>query len=221
MKKICHVIGAGEFSEQTIPITEYDLVIAADGGYSHLEALSVKADIVIGDFDSLRHKPSLPFLMEYPPEKDDTDMMLAVHEGLQRGYGLFFLYGGLGGRLDHTLANIQVLTCLAEQGGRGYLVGDGTVITVIRNDKIEFPAALNGIISVFSLSSKANGVSIKGLKYELAKACLSASEPLGISNEFTGHTGLVEAEDGTLLILWQENSACLAGRIRNESMDVL
>jgi thiamine pyrophosphokinase len=217
MRTICHIVGAGAFSQRSIPRVKGDFVIAADGGYSHLSAISVKADMVIGDFDSLPSIPDLPGLLAYPPEKDETDMMLAVREGMRRGHDLFMIYGGTGGRLDHTLANIQTLAYIAASGKAGYLIGSDTVLTVIRNRGIEFLDHMRGIISVFCLGDAASGVSIRGLKYELAGARLTGTLPLGVSNEFTGRPGRVEVKDGTLLILWRENPNQLAERIRNEA----
>ncbi|MCD8021752.1 MAG: thiamine diphosphokinase [Lachnospiraceae bacterium] len=83
-----------------------DLVIAADGGYRYLQKLGVEPDILMGDFDSLEIVPEHRHLIRHSPIKDDTDMALAVAWAEKAGYETFFLYGGLGGRLDHSLANL-------------------------------------------------------------------------------------------------------------------
>ena len=106
--KICYIFGAGEQSSCDIRLSGSDLVIAADGGFDYLKKLGLRADIVLGDFDSLSDSQNLPEdFIRYPKEKDDTDMMIAIKEGLARGYRTFRIYGGLGGRLDHTIANLQ------------------------------------------------------------------------------------------------------------------
>ena len=74
-------------------------------------------------------------------EKDDTDTMLAVKTGLERGETEFHIYGGMGGRrTDHTVANFQALLYLARRGARGWLYGQGERYTAISGDSITFPA---------------------------------------------------------------------------------
>ena len=119
--EICYIFGAGEMTDCNISLSPKDLVIAADGGFDYLKKLGLRADFVLGDFDSVLSYDLPSDSLRYPPEKDDTDMMLAVRLGLEKGYTEFAIYGGLGGRLDHTLANLQILTHLARNGAVGTL----------------------------------------------------------------------------------------------------
>ena len=128
---ICYVVGAGEFCPRGLTPGPGDLVIAADGGFAALEGLGLSPDLVVGDFDSLGHRPDHPHVVALPVEKDDTDMHSAIRLGWERGYRAFRLYGGTGGRIDHTLANIQSLARLASQGGRGWLVGPRWTATAL------------------------------------------------------------------------------------------
>lgn len=204
---VCYIFGAGEFSPCEITLTEQDLVIAADGGYDHLTGMGLRADIAMGDFDSVKSyeiwDDSTCQKITYPPEKDDTDMMLAIKHGLSKGFASFAIYGGLGGRLDHTIANIQALTFLASHGAEGILYHKDYVLTVIKNSSYTIPKDISGYVSVFSLSDKSENVTIKGLKYEIEGATLSSHFPLGVSNEAIGKKGNISVEKGTLLILWQ------------------
>jgi thiamine pyrophosphokinase len=136
MEGICYIIAAGPIDAMTLNASDNDFIIAADAGYLHLTALSAVADLVVGDFDSMTQKPNHPNLVVHPTVKDETDTILAINEGLRRGYRRFVILGGLGGRLDHTLANIQALSYIAAHGGRGYLLGHGTAVTVIRNGRL-------------------------------------------------------------------------------------
>jgi thiamine pyrophosphokinase len=206
MKGICYIIGAGIVDECTIEPTELDFVIAADAGYDHLSKLSVVADLVVGDFDSLGKRPNHTNIVEHPAEKDETDMMLAIDEGLHRGYKTFVILGGLGGRLDHTFANIQALTYLSTKNARGYLLGDGQVVTVIKNGAIRFDGEKRGVISVFCTGDTASGVDLKGLKYPLSNATLSCCIPLGVSNEFIGEKSEISVRDGALIVMWHDNA---------------
>lgn len=206
---ICHVVGAGDFSLSGLPIVPGDLVIAADGGYRHLAEIGVKPDLVIGDFDSLDALPESVETIQLNPEKDITDTMAALDIGLKRGYGLFMVYGGMGGRMDHTLANIQAMVYLARRGARGYLIGDGDAVTAIADDFIAFRAGLQGYLSVFCHGETAEGVTETGLKYSLNEASLTGDFPLGVSNEFTGVPARVSVSRGALVILWRQSAAGL------------
>ncbi len=207
MNGICYIVGAGLTDEMTLEPTEHDFVIAADAGYLHLSNLAVVADLVVGDFDSMSRKPNHPNIVEHPAEKDQTDMLLAVGEGLRRGYKTFVVLGGLGGRLDHTYANIQTLAYIASKNARGYLLGGGTAVTVIQNGSIRFDADKSGIVSVFSAGDTARGVTLKGLKYPLTNAEINNLHSVGISNEFTGTSSEISVLHGTLVIMWKERAA--------------
>lgn len=204
---VCYIFGAGEFSTCNISLMDEDLVIAADGGYDHLLQIGLRADIALGDFDSVQSleiwEDTICQKYTYPPEKDDTDMMLAIKLGLSKGYHMFEIYGGLGGRLDHSIANIQALSYLAAEGAQGVLHHDQYELTVIQNSGFTIPKDFSGYVSIFSLSDKSQNVTIKGLKYEIEGSTLTNRFPLGISNESIGKKGNISVENGTLLILWQ------------------
>ena len=199
--KECVIFCAAECDGLIRPIGPESLVIAADGGLRHTEKLGMIPDVVLGDFDSLGYKPAGANV--FPVEKDDTDAMLAVRLGLRRGCGVFLLYGSLDGpRLDHTVANFQTLQFLADHGAAGYLIGNHTMVTVVKNEKITFPAGLSGTISVFCIGPDADGVTETGLFYELENASLTSGFPLGVSNHFTGQRAEISVKNGSLLVLW-------------------
>ncbi|MEA5047152.1 MAG: thiamine diphosphokinase [Eubacteriales bacterium] len=177
-----------------------DLVIAADAGYRNLGG--VAPDYVVGDFDSLGYVPEGERVLRHPPEKDDTDTMLAARLGLSLGYRAFVLLGGLGGRLDHTLANLQTLAFLRANGAKACLAGEGETVTLIENETLRFRAGLSGTVSVFAYGASARGVFERGLKYPLTDAHLTDDFPLGVSNAFTGAPALVSVSQGRLLVLY-------------------
>lgn len=211
MEHICYIIGAWHGEDACIRPREGDFVIAADGGYAALQALGVTADLVVGDFDSLGYVPQAEEVVQHPVMKDDTDMMLAVKLGLDRGYRNFVLTGSVGGRLDHTLANLQTLMYLAQHGARGMLYGEGTVITVLKDGSLTLTG--EGVLSVFCLSGEARGVTEQGLLYGLDNAVMVSGYPIGVSNEFTGVPATISVTDGTLIILWSAEKEALPGII--------
>ncbi len=204
-KNVCCIFGAG--SRYGVPeVPDGSFIIAADGGYSYVKELGLKPDLLLGDFDSLETLPEGVNILRYKKEKDETDVLLAVMEGLERGFNVFRIYGGTGGRVDHTVANIQTLAYLANRGAKGYLYDDGRVITIIRSGGISFPGSCKGYISVFAYGGNACGVTETGMKYSLSNATLTADDPLGVSNEFTGGESSVSVDDGMLLIIYENKS---------------
>ena len=202
--KECVIFCAAECDGLARPIGQDAFVIAADGGLRHTQSLNITPNAVLGDFDSLGFCPEGANV--FPVEKDDTDAMLAVRLGLERGCDEFLLYGSLDGpRLDHTVANFQTLQFLADHGAVGYLIGNTTIVTVVKNGKIIFPAGLSGTISVFCMGPDAVGVTEKGLFYGLENGTLSSGFPLGVSNHFTGEAAEISVKNGSLLMLWERN----------------
>lgn len=201
----CVIFCAAGFDRLAEEIQDGDLVIAADGGLKHTEKLGLTPDVILGDFDSLGFMPEGAEV--FPVEKDDTDAMLAVRCGLDRGCRRFVLYGGLDGdRLDHTLANFQTLQYLADRGADGYLVGEKYLVTVVKNGSLSFPAEAKGVLSVFCLGADAAGVTLSGLKYPLEDATLSSGFPLGVSNHFIGQKSSISVKNGSLLLLWDREN---------------
>lgn len=199
---ICYVVGAGEDCGIDFRPTKNDLVIAADAGLRYLEQAGICADLVIGDFDTLNTVPQHPNVILLNTEKDDTDMLAAIREGINAGYSVFYLYCGTGGRIDHTIANLQVLSYLSENYKHGFLFDKGSIITAITNQKITFDRIPSGYVSVFSYSPKSSGVCLRGLKYELDNAILTNAFPLGVSNEFIGKESSISVDIGTLIIVF-------------------
>ena len=201
----CVIFCAAEFDTLLQPLKASDFIIAADGGLRHTQQLGLTPDLILGDFDSLGFTPTGANV--YPVEKDDTDAMLAVRQGLSLGYREFLLYGAVDGpRLDHTVANFQTLQYLADRAAFGYLVGKDSLITVVKDGCLSFPAGCQGTVSVFCLGADAQGVTLEGLYYPLVNGTLSAGFPLGVSNHFTGQSARICVEQGSLLVLWDRKN---------------
>jgi thiamine pyrophosphokinase len=206
----CVIVGAGECSPQSLrellKLNENDMCIAADGGLDYLLQAGISPQLVIGDMDSLSDSERLkPYDTRlYPPEKDDTDMLLAIKEGLNRGYKYFEIYGALGGRLDHTFANLQCMEYLINNGAKGRLIGDkGCLVVMLKGEDITFKATNHQKgqrISIFSYGREAHGVTIKGLKYTANNITLKSDFPIGVSNEFIGEDAYIKVNEGILMI---------------------
>ena len=198
---ICYVIGAGENHGLDFFPQPEDYVIAADGGFAYLLEKGIQPDLLIGDFDSLCHQPEKVRIVALPCEKNETDTFAAVTAGINQGYDTFHIYCGTGGRREHTLANIQLLAYLSQNGKKGFLFGKENVITAITNSTLHLGAHHCGYVSVFSHSDKSTGVTLCGLKYALDCAEVCNHFPIGISNEFLDMPSTISVEKGTLLIV--------------------
>lgn len=199
---VCYIVAAGEMYGEIPPLCPEDLLIAADAGYVHLQKLNIEPHILLGDFDSMK-APENREIIVHPVMKDDTDTMLAIKLGFEKGYSEFMIYGALGGeRTDHTVANIQTLAFIAENGGKGTLIGNGEFFTVIKNGEIEIEKGENPIFSVFAYGGEAEGISIKGALYNVEGFSMSPFFPRGVSNEIEEEKALVKVEKGSLLVVY-------------------
>lgn len=200
---ICHLLGAMPLS--LVPkLEENDFLIAVDGGYHQAKSYDLEPSFAVGDFDSLGFVPEIPNLIQLPCEKDETDMEYALKMGLGLGFEHFFIQGGLGGRLDHSIANIHLLYSLIQKGKRGILVGDGQNILVMQEETLVFPHKLQGYLSIFPYQGLAEGIFLENLAYTGENLSLQPGAPLGVSNEFLpGKSAKITVNQGTLLVIWQ------------------
>ena len=203
--KTCYIVGAGDFSSQFTPESE-DFVIAADGGYSHLLKSQIRCDLFVGDADSLGYLPNDVKTVVHPQKKDQTDMHLAYLEGRKRGYKNFVIYGGTGGRVDHTFANFSLLLNARKLGDTVELRDTEWGATVICNEKIRLTANRGEHLSVFAFGGSAQGVSLRGTLYEAENITLTPDFPLGVSNAFTDKTAEISVNEGALLIIFSHSA---------------
>jgi len=205
MEKHCAVFCGGDpVSAQTIGrLPSGCCIIAADSGYRLAQELGLVPDLVIGDFDS-SSKPEHSNIKVYPVEKDDTDLMLALREGLRSGCTRFHIYGATGGRLDHTVAAIQSLAFLLDNSASGEILSDSERIELIQIGAYSAPKMPGYTLSLFAYSDTVKGLSISGAKYCCKKLDLVSSFPIGVSNEVTDECADITFDSGRLLIIRSE-----------------
>lgn len=201
---VCYIVGAGECPVLDIEIKNGDFLIAADGGYRYCKQNNLVPDAVIGDFDSLGHIPDGDNIIKLNPVKDVTDMHAAAQVGIEKGFCEFAIYGATGGRIDHTLANVQLVASLSQKGYKASLIDGKVIITALTDGSIYFDSSCSGYISFFSHTDKCEGVTISNMKYTLENGNLTNSFPLGVSNEFIGKDSRVTVEKGTAIIVFNK-----------------
>lgn len=203
--KECWIFGSSfieDYSKYDVPQDAF--VIAADGGYSHVKKLGIKPDLILGDFDSLNEKlPDDCDTIIVPSRKDDTDMMLAVKKALEKGYCSITICGALGGRLDHTIANIQTLEFIYEHGGNGRIFSESNIVMLQSNSSNMYPKIDGFYFSIFSLTDE-TVVTTTGTKYNLTDYSLTRAFPLGVSNEILSEQAEITVKSGKLLILYSK-----------------
>ena len=176
-----------------------DFVLCADGGWKHARGCGVTPDLILGDFDS-SEKPDARNVETFPCLKDDTDTMLCVRRALALGFEGILILGGMGGRLDHTFANLQSMQFAALRHARVKMEDGNCVVYAVRGGSVTVPRR-KGKISLFSLTEVCRGVSAKGTLYELEDGTLESGFPLGVSNEFRADEAVIGVKEGTLLVM--------------------
>ncbi|MFV0516580.1 MAG: thiamine diphosphokinase [Aminipila sp.] len=186
-----------------------DFIICADGGYKFARGCHITPNLLIGDFDSFTATlpPDIEKLI-YPSEKDDTDTMLSVKYAVENNFDDICIIGGLGGRLDHTISNLQSLSWAIDYWTAHKMMNNKISICdyqnramLISNQQIILHGTVGETLSLISYSEKCTGITTKNLKWELKDAELTNSFPLGISNEFMDDFCQITVLDGKLLIV--------------------
>ncbi len=179
-----------------------DYIICADGGMDIAKKSGIIPNISIGDLDSTENIIKEAEFIKVPREKDDTDTLLCLKHGLKSGYQDFLILGGIGGRLDHTIANLQTLAYAKKSGAKASILSKNAFCKIISGgESIELKKQDDFYISCFSYSEKCEGVTLTGTKYELEDGILDNSFPLGVSNEFASNAATISLKKGTLLIV--------------------
>lgn len=179
-----------------------DFILCADGGYSIAAEYGVTPDLVIGDFDSIKSTiPAEIKTIKLPVEKDDTDTMACVKYAINNGYKEIIIIGGTGGRLDHTMANLQCLYYGVNHGINITLKDEKNIVSLHFPSKIQVKKREDFKLSIFAFSEFCGGITLSGLKYPLQNYTLQQSFPLGISNEFVSDYAIISFNTGVLLLI--------------------
>ena len=199
-------LGDAAFFQKQVQSPDSCLLIACDGGARHLAAAGLRPDILIGDMDSLAPAQLADYerqgikIMTHPAQKDYTDTALA----LDYAWGLqpqsVDIWGALGGRTDHTLANIHLLikgkekgipTRLMDEYGEMFVADLETTLT----------DAVGCLVSLIAMSFVVKGITLKGFQYHLSDEDLSMSESRGISNVVVSSPASIRVGSGNLLVI--------------------
>lgn len=198
---ICTIVcGAPCTKLELLPRLAGGYIIAADRGLDHCLKAGLTPDLAVGDFDSAENDvPPGIECVRVSPIKDDTDAALAAELALERGYSELRFLCALGGRFDHSLANIQLLYKLKSNGIKAALYGDNEKAYFVMNEAVAIPKN-NGFLSVFSYGESAE-ISEIGVKYPLNHKVIKNDFALGVSNEITSEIAEITVHSGAALIV--------------------
>lgn len=184
-----------------------DCVIAADRGCVLCRESGIEPDFCVGDFDSLLPGEAIPAgAIVHPREKDDTDTLLALKTALEAGLTDIVLMGGIGGRLDHSLANLQLMRWADARGASLTIRTSQGTARLLRPGVHRLPVndgCGDALFSLLAFSPEVTGVTITGARYCVENAVLTDDYPLGISNVAPGGAEVsVSFAEGRLLLIF-------------------
>ena len=208
--KLVLVLADGRWPKAGPPrsvLNEADFVTAANGGWAKARDCHIRVDCVVGDLDSLDADAADALVASgietraFPRIKDRTDLEISLDYALSLEPEKVVIVGGLGGRLDHTLANILLLE-KAVRAGVAIQIESGEECVFTVKDRLSLDAVEQGdLISLLPLTETVEGIKTKGLRFSLEDESLARSSSRGVSNEVSSVPAQIQIEKGLLLVV--------------------
>jgi thiamine pyrophosphokinase len=183
------------------------LVIAADGGVRVAQDYAVPVQVVIGDMDSVdegaldRLRAAGTEILRYPVEKDETDLELALLWAREQGASWIRIFGGMGGRLDQTLANIYLLALPQLRDCDVRLVSHAQEAWLLYPGRHEIRGAAGDTVSLLPFNGAVEAVQTENLYYPLVNETLVFGPARGISNVMESDEAVISFRAGLLLVV--------------------
>lgn len=181
-----------------------DYLICADGGANYARELNLKPDIIIGDMDSITTETSTFFkdlkFESYPSKKDETDTELAISHAIKMRPDSVTILGGLGSRMDHSLANIYLLKRFMDVGITTEMVNENNRIRLIGKPTTLF-LPIGTVVSILPIGGDVEGLTIRGFEYPITEGQMTIDKPYGISNVTNKDIQRIDFKKGILLIV--------------------
>ena len=200
------IINDPEFIRQKREETNAPIIICADGATRYLRPLDIAPEFIIGDMDSIDDDTMRYFdkrgttILTYPGNKDETDTQLALEYALKLKPDEILIFGALGARIDHALANISLLIMGVKQGVDVKII-DETCELFIVNQQGVVEGKAGETVSLLPLSSEVTGITLEGFEYPLSGGVMEIGRPYGISNRLIDEKGVITVKSGYLLVI--------------------
>lgn len=211
----CIIIAAAPFDENELDfinreIKQSDFIICSDGGFEKSVSINIIPDLVIGDFDSnCMDIPDKIDTIKLPVKKDDTDTMVCIKKAIELDFKEVCILGGIGGRFDHTFANICALLYAEQHGLKASMKDCHSEIRLVLSENPESSLLLkdkNGYtVSIFSFAGLSVKLNLSGFEYPLKNEYIYSHNPIGISNRVLESEAYIEVLEGIALIILMEN----------------
>ena len=207
MRAIIFANGELNPDDSTLEIQEDDLIIAADGGSRHCLELDIKPDVLIGDLDSsptvliTQWKDSGVEIIDYPEDKDQTDLELALLYAQDQEVTEILVYAAIGGRLDMTVGNILLLSHPDLEIPTTLICGKEQVHLIFPGQTFEVTGNPGESISLIPLKSGSSQVTTEGLLYPLKEESLDFGYTRGISNRLVDQKATIKLNSGLLALI--------------------
>ena len=195
------------FGGQSFIESIYDYIICSDGGANHAYSMNIVPDYIIGDLDSVNeniieyYKSKKVKFEKFPTKKDETDTELCIELSDKLKAKEIHLIGALGGRIDHTIANINLLYYIRKRGITPKIISEKEEIYIAMDEEITIYGEIGDIISILPIKNDAKGVTLNNLEYPLEDYDIEFSRPLGISNVMTDVNCSIKVKEGSLIII--------------------
>lgn len=208
MKSTIIICSGGQLGQWALPyIHNEHYLIGADHGAQFLLEQGFTPNISIGDFDSVSSeqlsniKLKSDKLLSFDAiDKDYTDTELSFLHALEQGGSEIILLGALGTRMDHSIANIQLLSLAHRQGVKASIIDEHNRIELM-SDQLHVKRDHYHYISLLPYSDTVTGITLDGFKYPLHDATISKGQAIGVSNELIDETGTITISSGLLLVI--------------------
>lgn len=205
--KVIAIVAGGALDGSVLPqIRQAHTVIGVDRGALWLLRHRITPDVAIGDFDSIttaekkRIHDHSDIYIEYVPEKDATDLELAIDHTISLKPKEVMLFGVLGRRFDHAMGAVHMLLRLESHNIYGVIVDNFSKINIVRRQEKILRSSAHSYVSVIPFGSDAV-VSLKGFRYDVIKKKFTLDSSLGISNEIVEHVASVHVHQGMVLVI--------------------
>jgi thiamine pyrophosphokinase len=199
-------LGNPDFFTKCLAQADNRLLICCDGGARHLAASGLLPDVLVGDMDSIEPLQLAHYerrgvkIIRHPAEKDFTDTALALEYALSLEPESIQIWGALGGRIDHAMANVHLLVTGKYSGVKTCLLDEFCEVFVAQTD-VCFENAVGCVVSLLALSPQVEGITLHGFAYPLTDGVLTLQESRGISNIVLKDPAGIHIGSGDLLVI--------------------
>ncbi len=209
--KICIILNGEiknyDYINSIISNASYDYIICSDGGANHAYNMNILPDYIIGDLDSTSkdiiayYKSKNVKFKKFPTKKDETDTELSIKLSEKLNAKQIDLIGALGGRIDHTIANINLLYYIRKKGIKPRIITDKEEVYIAIDEELTIDGKKGDIVSILPIRNDAKGITLKNLEYPLENQDIEFSTPLGISNVMTDSSCNIKVNEGSIIII--------------------